>query len=41
MDEGWTLRPPTPSDDGNYEPDPYEAQPVLFQPPLMALRQVS
>ncbi len=40
MDEGWTLRPPTPSDDGNYEPDPYEAQPV-FQPPLMTLKQVS
>ncbi len=40
MDEGWTLRPPTPSDDGNYESDPYDAQPV-FQPPLMALRQVS
>ena len=40
MDEGWTVRAPTPSDDGYEGPDPYEAQPV-FQAPIVNWRQVS
>ena len=29
LDEGWTLRPPTPVDDNDVEPELFEPEPVL------------